>query len=324
MGKLEQTHLSVYNRFMQGLFVLRRSDSYWSGIFSDLYIEQVLMGSIKSVGGLTQGRGFDNSNSLVWLLSTPACGEVHKAIQEITTLSNSHTNEIHKDRRKSRMERDLKDMQSILDYFTERKPFGSDRTELHSLSSGIVAEKSVNVDSAKSIGAKIVRSMEGMSVSQFKFKKKEQVVTLASSVYVSVDGEKVEMDPKHLYQRLLVAGIGTVDVQTLFQYELSSYPTSLFDQKLFMRQADKSDLLNGLIKRAPASITEEIPSNVVFVVDGGAFLQQLPWPKTYSDLTKLYIQYLHHHFPMPWLYLLDMKMGHQPKMKHTREELERS
>ena len=31
-----------------GLFVLRRSDSYWAGIFSDdLYIEQVLMGSVK-------------------------------------------------------------------------------------------------------------------------------------------------------------------------------------------------------------------------------------------------------------------------------------
>ena len=59
MEHLEQTHPTVYNRFMGGLFVLRRSDSHWSGIYSDLYIEQVLMGGIKSVGGLTRGRGFD-------------------------------------------------------------------------------------------------------------------------------------------------------------------------------------------------------------------------------------------------------------------------
>ena len=50
---------------MKGLFVLRRSDSYWRWIFSNLYIEQVLKSTIKSVGGLTQGCGFDNSRP-VW------------------------------------------------------------------------------------------------------------------------------------------------------------------------------------------------------------------------------------------------------------------
>ena len=124
------------------------------------------------------------------------------------------------------------------------------------------------------VGANILSSMDGMSVSQFKFTKKEQVVTLASSVYVSLDGEKIEMDPKQLYQRLLVAGIGStiIDVETLFRYELCSYPTSLFDQKLFMQQADKADLQNGLIKRAPASIIGDIPPDVLYVVDGGTLI----------------------------------------------------
>ena len=72
MNNLPQTHPDVYAKFMAGLFVLRRTDSYWSGIFSDLYIEQVLMGSVKSVGGLTRGRGFDESTSITWLLSMPA------------------------------------------------------------------------------------------------------------------------------------------------------------------------------------------------------------------------------------------------------------
>ena len=49
--KLEETEPSVYMKFLEGQFVLRHSVSYWSGIFSDLCIEQVLMGSIKSVGG---------------------------------------------------------------------------------------------------------------------------------------------------------------------------------------------------------------------------------------------------------------------------------
>jgi len=69
MNDLPQTHPAVYAKFMAGLFVLRRTGSYWAGIFSDLYIEQVLMGSLKSSGGLTRGRGFEESTSLIWLLS---------------------------------------------------------------------------------------------------------------------------------------------------------------------------------------------------------------------------------------------------------------
>ena len=82
--KLEETEPAVYMKFPEGQFVLRHGDSYWSGIFSDLCIEQVLMGSIKSADGLTRGRGFEELTSLMWLLSVPACGEVHKALKEVT------------------------------------------------------------------------------------------------------------------------------------------------------------------------------------------------------------------------------------------------
>ena len=68
---------------------------------------------------------------------------------------------------------------------------------------------------------------------------------------MAVDGEKIEINPQQLYQRLLVAGIGTFDTKTLLQYELCSYPSSLFDTKLLMRLADKADLQNGLLKQVP-------------------------------------------------------------------------
>ena len=53
------------------------------------------MGSVKSVGGLTRGRRFDDTTSLAWLLSTPACGEVSRAIHEVAGLSRDASN-IHK------------------------------------------------------------------------------------------------------------------------------------------------------------------------------------------------------------------------------------
>jgi len=48
----------------------------------------------------------------------------------------------------------------------------------------------------------------------------------------------------------------------------------------------------------PICVTDEHPTGVVYVIDGGAMLQRLPWPKSppYADLTQLYIQYVHNHF----------------------------
>ena len=298
MEKLKETNPDVYAHFMDGLFVVRRSDNDWGGIFSDLYIEQVLMGSIKSVGGLTRGRGFNESNSLIWLLSMPACGEVHKAMQEVTGVSTSGAGEIHKDLTKAKLERDGKDLQTVIDYLEERKPFSKNTDALRSLSSGVIAEGSVNVDSAETVGAAIIEAMDGLTVAKHKFSKKQQVTNLASSVYVSVEGEKIEIDPQQLYQRLLVAGIGSIDIETLFQYELCSYPTSLFDEKLLMRRADKSDLQNGLVKKVPACVVKERPIGVAYTIDGGALLQRLPWPRSvsYADLCQLYIQFVNSHY----------------------------
>ena len=69
MDKMEETHETIYWKYMEGLFVLRHSDNHCAGIFSDLHIEQVFMWNIKSVGGLTTGRDFHETTTLVWLLS---------------------------------------------------------------------------------------------------------------------------------------------------------------------------------------------------------------------------------------------------------------
>ena len=58
----------------------------------------------------------------------------------------------------------------------------------------------MNVDLSESVGNIISDLMAGVSVAKHKFTKKNQVNTLVSAVYVSVDGEKVEIDTKQLYQ----------------------------------------------------------------------------------------------------------------------------
>jgi hypothetical protein len=73
MLQLKHTNLEVHNIFDKGNFVIRGSDRPWAGLPPDLIIEQVLMRSLKTTGGLTRGTGFDEIQRTVWLLSMPIC-----------------------------------------------------------------------------------------------------------------------------------------------------------------------------------------------------------------------------------------------------------
>ena len=95
MMALKDTHLKVYQDYQEGHHVFRRSDRYWAGLSQDLVIEQVLMSSLKTSGGLTRGTGFGERQRLVWLLSMPACAEINSAMQTLSGVTFT-TSEQHK------------------------------------------------------------------------------------------------------------------------------------------------------------------------------------------------------------------------------------
>ena len=77
----------LYKEFTKHSFhTVRRSERYWSGLLTGLVIEQVLMRSIKSRGGLTRGRGMTESVRLQWAHSSHRTGAVHEAITDFTGL----------------------------------------------------------------------------------------------------------------------------------------------------------------------------------------------------------------------------------------------
>ena len=53
MTKLQELHSEVYAHFLQGYHVIRHSNCFWAGLSLDLAIEQILMKSVKTTGGLT-------------------------------------------------------------------------------------------------------------------------------------------------------------------------------------------------------------------------------------------------------------------------------
>ena len=202
MLALEETHPEVYRSFQEGHHVIRRTDRYWAGLSTDLIIEQVLMRSVKSRGGLTRGRGIDETQRLVWLMSMPACSEVNFAMQSISGVKYE-TSEQHKDAMNTRVKRDVKDTFQILESLRQWDPFGSEMS-LHSLATGIVASESVNVDRAGEVGQSILDSMVGKNVYEYSFQRKLQAVTLSAKVSVKINEEVVQVEPQLLFQRLSI------------------------------------------------------------------------------------------------------------------------
>ena len=108
MGRLQVEHPDIYKYFVDGKHVVRRSERYWAGLSTDLVIEQVLMRSVKTTGGLTRGRGLTEAQRNQWLLSMPACSEYNNAMQEFAGIS-FHCNEQHVENSCARKERDEED-----------------------------------------------------------------------------------------------------------------------------------------------------------------------------------------------------------------------
>ena len=60
-------------------FTIRRSEKFWSGVWSDLTIEQTVMRSMKSVGGLVHGRSMTEDVTNQWILSMPSFSKVRRS-----------------------------------------------------------------------------------------------------------------------------------------------------------------------------------------------------------------------------------------------------
>ena len=163
-----------------------------------LAIAQTLMRSVKTTGGPTRGRGITEIQRLVWLLSMPLTAEVNSSMQCLTEVAYV-TNDEHKESSKSRIERDLKDTKTVLEFLEERNPFSPD-TSLRNVVTGVTAAKSVYVDRAQEIGHRIFNSMTGKKVDECTFKREDLAVTLGKGKLLKVGKDEDQVDPLLLFK----------------------------------------------------------------------------------------------------------------------------
>ena len=231
---------------------------------------------------------------LLWLLSRPACAEVNQAMQELTGV-NYNTGEQNKDMTAARQARDWKDTLTVLQYLQEWNPFSLD-SSLQSISTGVHAHPTVNVDEAVAVGNMILTQMNGTTPAEYIFQKKNQVVTLGlKSSSVKIDGDRIQIDPLLLFQRLTTVMQSSDDLELAFKHELCSYPPALFDSTLLLHEADKPALADAIWKICESGVPADLPDDhIQYVLDGGALIQRIPWSRgsTYGDICHQYTKYV--------------------------------
>ena len=139
-------------------------------------------------------------------------------MQQLTSVKYV-TSEQHKDLSKAHKARDIADTSKLVLILTERNPF-EESPSLQNIVTGLATREDVNVELAEEVGQKILEDMTGNNVNQYVFRKRNQVITPESKSTIKIDGEKVNIDPQLLFQRLVVAGTQGTSLLDAFQYEL--------------------------------------------------------------------------------------------------------
>ena len=295
MEMLSETYPWLFDQFQNGLHAVKRTKKNWNGLWTDLVIEQTMMRSLKTRGGLTRGRGFTDTVRHLWVLSLNFSAAVH---DNITSLSGSTINssEQHAEMGFSRRVSDFSDFKKFKVWFEHRNPFSFADSNLYSLSTGVISingQDEVNCENAEIIGRKIHEGLDKVTYPDAKIRKCDQLKSLGSlqnSLKVS-DKSSICVNPTILFTRLAAIAQREDEVECCFEFELSTSPLSLFKNGL-MRKPDKSSLRKVLLTeedQCPATF-----NNCIYIVDGGALLHRVYWVKgmAFKEIVKTYVEYV--------------------------------
>ena len=153
-------------------------------------------------------------------------------------------------------------------------------------------EDGINCDVAEKVGQEIHSKLDGVSFAEAKIKRNDQIRTLESlKMGVKIDKEKLNVNPLLLFTRLLVLVEREEDMKRYFRYELTSIPTSLFENGM-MRKDGKSNLARSI--KQDVSPNSPVSNQLSHILDGGSLLHKVKWMpnSTYQSILNQYSNYV--------------------------------
>lgn len=312
--RMDPLEFQLYTK--SGYFTIRRTKKFWCGVWSDMTIEQVLMRSMKSYGGLTRGRGMTDSVLTRWTLGMVYLQNICTDVESYCDITSA-TSEQHIDVRASRMTRDEQDVQKLRDFFDLHPPFPQ-IDSIISISGGLVGNEAVNCHNAENIGKEMMSKVIGENFQNVKFTRKDIVKTLASEVCsVSIGERRVTIDPLTLFHRMCILKKTDEELKDFLKHELSPFPLALFAED-GIRKGTKSTFY-----RAFHSVTldeEQQGKDTHVVVDGGHLLHKVVWPRnvSFGEIGARYVQYLKSHYGSNIIVVFDGYPSDASEKKHQK------
>ena len=256
--------IAIISSFKEnGNHVVRYSSNEWSGVWSDLTIEQTLMKNSKSEGGISGGR-FRNIESAqrIWIQTL----DHMSLINQLSTKKACKI--IHRDLTNAQRLADEEDMQP----FNEQTP----KEFLVSFSAGFINRKGddVNPEETIEVGNTIQKKLDG-KVHSITVERKSKVKSLESDDTAPINALKY-------FNRLVQFAQREDNLKSnLGFYELTPIPMSLFSEKdQLMHEGHKATFAKLCLKDKIdlTDNSQDIDIDTV-IIDGGWLLRQCTWPK---------------------------------------------
>ncbi|KAL4100763.1 hypothetical protein QTP88_020794 [Uroleucon formosanum] len=202
--------------------------------------------------------------------------------------------EQHVDARLSRISRDTNDLNILLKWFSSHPPF-LELNEIISISTGVIGDTTINCHNAYEIGLIEMKKIIGQTYGTVKLKRSNRVLPIAIlNSSIRIREEIISIDPLFIFQRISIMKTSNEELKSYFEYELSPYPLSLFNE-MGTRKTKKSILYDFIQSSNLESFTL---GNALYVIDGGFLLHRVMWQLnlTFNQIFQLYLSYIRKHF----------------------------
>ena len=142
MIDLEKDFPWLYQQFREKEFhYVRRTDTFLSGFWADLTIDQIMMHSIKRLGGFARKSEMDESTRNILINTLYQCAAIEQSMQKITKTVHQ-TSEKQVESGKSKGVKDNADPQKLYSWLKQFNSVDLNDCRLKWLKSGFTAKES--------------------------------------------------------------------------------------------------------------------------------------------------------------------------------------
>lgn len=243
------------------------------------------------------GRGTTDNSLAVWMGALPYCMEIITSVEKFAGKFFT-TSEQHVELRTSREKIDRDDFLKFKNWLLEHNPFDDSKTELYSISSGVVAASIINCDKAEEVGMKCLKDVIGKNFEEIKLSTACKVKPLGFSMKsIKLNGQDIIINPHQLFHRMLTVMPSVDKLKESFNYELASSPLSIFDDS-GIRQHNPSPLFDYFDKIKGQSNIAFTDKDSDFFVSGDFILGQVAWSsaQTFGEIIEQYVQHILHYY----------------------------